>query len=129
MQAIPLAPNLFGRRLTGAVLHALVGTGLALPGAATIASLRGSVVDPHGAVILLVMLVLVVLFTLVNLAFERSPAFAERVWGRGHTPRVFDDALTAREKLAVFLKSGWCLFWLAVDLFWLWLALEVYPWN
>jgi hypothetical protein len=117
MQMDATASKLMGRRLTGALLHALLLPGLALSIAAPIAGLRGSG-------ILLAMLATVALLTLSNLDFGRRPAYA-RFWGSessrslGFSPRLFDDALTSREKLGIVLTSGFGVAWLALDFLWL----------
>ena len=111
-----------GRRLTGAVLHALLLPGLALSIAAPIATLRG----PG---ILLMTLATVVLFTLLNLECGQRPAYVQ-FWGShasknlGFTPLLFDDVLAPRDKLSVVRRSGYSLAWLALGLFWLSLAVN-----
>lgn len=135
MHAATGNPNLTGRRLAGAVLCALLVTAVTMPIAIGIA---GLVVGPqelrakiivtstsfaafHGrAGLFLVMLATVLVFTLYNFAVGQRQRYAWH-WGP-LVPRLFDDALSARDKFAAVLASGWGRFLLAIDLAWIVLA-------
>jgi hypothetical protein len=126
MQALFDKPNLLGRRVTGAVLHALLAAAMLAP--LTISILREfSAVESGRAV--LVTLAVIVLVALFNVTLGQWSAYV-RFWGDVPflTQNLFDDSLTPREKLKVVLKSVWgrvllmlALVWLAwCVIFWIW---------
>lgn len=135
MPAATSNPNLTGRRLAGAVLYALLVTAVAMPVAIGIAGLlagpqalrakiivtSGNFAAFHGrAGLYLVMLATVLVFILYNLAVGPRHRYP---WNWGPlAPRLFDDSLSARDKLAAVLASGWGRVLLAIDLGWIVLA-------
>ena len=118
MQAVANAPNLIGRRLTGAVLHALLLAGVILP------MLFGGLPWLRGSALLLAMSAVIVPIALYDLVCWRRPDYVQ-FWAHegwrfiGITPQLFDDALTSRQKLMATLKTGWGVAWLAIVLLWL----------
>lgn len=143
MQMVLGASSLWYRRvITGAVLHALLVSAIAMLIAIGV---TGLAIGPQplrerifitvdefsffhrGAGILLVMLATILLFMLLSLAVGRWSAYV-RAWGQTSlTARLFDDALTPREKLMVVVKSKWGCLGLALDLGWLGMA--ALAWN
>jgi hypothetical protein len=142
MQAINSAPNLMGRRLVGSALYALLFMGISMPVMIWIAGLA---VGPQalrekflftptefaalygGTGMLLVILAIFVLVTLYNLVVGARRRYSIP-WGFG--PLLFDDALSAREKIAAVLASNWCRFLLVCDLGWAaWLVVACFAFR
>jgi hypothetical protein len=137
MQALTDCPNPLPRRLAGATLYALLITAVALP---VTTWLVGLVVGPpelraqivittarfgavHGSLgLYAVFLATVAGLTVFNLLVGPRKRYAFD-WNLG--PRLMDDALSSREKVAVVLQSGWgrCL----LVLLSLWLVLAAFP--
>lgn len=143
MQMVLGASSLWYRRvITGAVLHALLVSAIAMPIAIGV---TGLAIGPQplrerifitvdefsvfhrGAGILLVMLATILLFMLLSLAVGRWSAYVRARGQTSLTARLFDDALTPREKLMVVVKSKWGCLGLALDLGWLGMA--ALAWN
>jgi len=132
MQAVTGEPNLMGRRLTSAVLHALIVTGLyqvyvILPliivgnlvfrEKAIISLGKSAAIDHLSSGLVLVMLATFALQTLLNLAVGSRPGYA-RIWGPTLGP-LLDNGLSAREKLAHVVTSWRGCTWVAYGLVWL----------
>jgi hypothetical protein len=131
MPADSVAPSLFGRRLAGSLLYALLVTAVALPIAIWVAGLLAGpqvlrerliitttqFANHHGrAGLFAVMAATVLGLTLFNLLVGPRKRYAWN-WGLGQP--LMDDALGAREKLSAVFTSGWGCFLLALDLGWL----------
>ena len=84
MQAVLDTPNLLGRRLTGAVLRALLVAAIVAPITTSIVR-EFSAVDGSGA--LLLTLAIVVLLTLFNFTLGRWPAYVG-FWGGSALPHA-----------------------------------------
>jgi hypothetical protein len=129
MQTMRDSLNLIGRRLTGAVLHALLVTAVMAP---IMTGIAGGFSAIGGSGALLVTLATVVLLTLISLALGGWPAYL-RFWGNHDGPYItaslFDDGLTPREKFRLVLKSGCGRFWLALDLGWVTLLAVAMTWR
>ena len=130
-----IARELFGRRLVGALLYAVLVTPIAMPVTVFLAGmiagppdLRAQIVITAGrfgahhgrAGVFLVMLATVVGIALYRLAVGPAGRFA---WNFGFAPALMDDGLSAREKIAAVLASGWGKLLLA--LLALWIAVTV----
>jgi hypothetical protein len=134
MQAVSDTPNLTSRRLTGAALYALLATGIAMP---IFIGVAGLIIGPqplreqiiitvgrfgayHGGTgVCLVMLAGFALLTLYNLLVGSRERYA---WKWAVIPPLFDDALSAREKLTRVLTNNWARLLLALDVAWIVLA-------
>jgi len=130
VQAFARTANMPGRRLTGALLNALLTTGALYPGMVWLA---GLIVGPqtlrekiiisvshfaiaHGrAGVLLVMLASIVLFTLWSLI----PGARGHMLDRKVSPLLTDDALTVRDKLRVITGSWWALLLILLNVYWI----------
>jgi hypothetical protein len=137
MQSVTGAPNLTGRRLVGSALYALTIMAVSLP---IIMWIAGLVIGPQalrkkilfssadfafahgGAGMFLVILTTFVLSTLYNFAVGPRQRY-DFNWS--YVPRLFDDSLSAREKVAAMLASGWGRVMIAVDLLWLAMAVTI----
>ncbi len=134
MQAISSPSSPMGRRLAGAALYALLVMGIAMP---ILIGIAGLIIGPqplrdhviitvgrfgayHGSTgIYLVMLTGFVLITLYNVVVGPRERYA---WKWAVIPPLFDDALSAREKLARLLTNNWARLLLVLDLAWIVLA-------
>ena len=133
MQAVTGEPNLMCRRLTGAVLYALLEMPIFLIVSYPIAglvigpqALREKVLEAnpvyhfatyHGrSGAFLVMMALVMLLTLKNLV--ASPRWRKSLGGN-FDERLFDDKLSVREKLAAALMNWWAAFLIPLDIGWI----------
>ena len=124
MQAVTCDPKLFGRRLTGAVLHALLTTPF-------IFVLESGFLHDLQVRHLPALSATVFLLTLFNLTLVRWPAYIKVASkfifvplirdGDDNEPRfltasLLGEALTAGGKLRLVLKSTWGRIWLTVDI-------------
>jgi hypothetical protein len=134
MQAVFDTANLMGRRLTGAVLYALLIMGIAMP---VFTGIAGLIIGPqplrdrviitvdrfaayHGSAgVFFVMLSGVALLTLYNILVGSRARYA---WNWAVIPPLFDDAIGAREKGMRVLTNNWARLLLVLDLAWIVLA-------
>lgn len=134
MQAVTRTTNPLGRRLAGSFLYALTISAVGMPVAVWVVGLAlgpqalrekivvtvGRFAEFHGRTgLLLVMLGTVVVLTLYNLAVGPRRRYA---WNWAFAPMMFDDALSAREKLSAVLASWWGRALLALVALWIGLA-------
>lgn len=138
MPALTQHPNRAGRRLAGAVLSAVTMTGIAVPAAVWMTglvlgpqALRQKIIvtaNSFSAVygrtsILIVMAATFAVLVACGLIFGQRASYARGTM----LPALFDDALSVREKLTVLLTSVWGWLTLALNLFWILLALPIFP--
>ena len=134
MQAISGPSSPTGRRLAGAALYALLVMGIVMP---ILVGVAGLIVGPqplrdqiiitvgrfgayHGSTgIYLVMLTGFVLITLYNIVVGPRRRYA---WNWEFIPLLFDDTVSAREKLARLLTNNWARLLLVLDVAWVVLA-------
>jgi len=134
MQAISGPSSPTGRRLAGAALYALLVMGITMP---ILIGVAGLIVGPqplrerviitvdrfgayHGSTgIYLVMLTGFVLITLYNVVVGPRSRYT---WNWDVIPPLFDDAVSAREKLARLLTNNWARLLLVLDAAWIVLA-------
>lgn len=134
MQAISGPSSPTGRRLAGAALYALLVMGIVMP---ILIGVAGLIVGPqplrdrviitadrfgayHGSAgLYLVMLTGFVLITLYNVMVGPRRRYA---WNWDIVPPLFDDAVSAREKLARLLTNNWARLLLMLDAAWIVLA-------
>jgi hypothetical protein len=134
VQTLTSAPGLQGRRLVGSALYALLIMAVSLPIMIWIAglaigpqALRERILFTstefaayHGrAGMFLVVLITFTLFTLYNFFVGARRRYG---FNWGFVPRLFDDQISAREKVAAVLESGWGKALIAIDLGWIALA-------